>query len=390
MINAFGRDEGEKSFMKRRFLAALLAAGMVLSNCNVLNASDAIAFSSTEESSREVVEASSAQEDIYYVNDEILPAETTGTMDDLNEMLPVDEAIAGLIDDASTDPAANDPALADQIADESDEIPDMPETEADFSDYIIEEATEEELDGENTDLELEAAATSVAQAIWTSGNTTLTFINGPAVSKGSAFNGNTITEVWSGPAVNETGSKAQPWPDWEPVVSNSVTKVIFDDSFSQARPVCTQYWFCSCSKITSIDLGGLNTSDVTNMDNMFYGCSSLESLDLSNFDTSSVTSMVNMFSGCSGLKSLDLSSFNTTAVTGMNSMFSGCSGLTYLDISSFNTSKVIGMNDMFNGCSSLTTLDISSFDTSQVILMGRMFNSCSSLKEILCLDPDTK
>lgn len=348
--------------MKRRFLAALLAAGMVFSNCNVLNASDEIAFSSTEESSREVVEASSAQEDIYYVNDEILPAETTGTMDDLNEMLPVDEAIAGLIDDASTDPAANDPALADQIADESDEIPDMPETEADFSDYMIEEATEEDLDGGNTDLDLEAAAVSVAQAIWTSGNTTFTFYYGPEVKPGDSFNGSTVTKVWSGAAVTECGTFNMPGPDWTSAIMDKVTKVVFDSSFSQVRPTRTWNWFSSCSKITSIDLKGLNTSMVTDMQGMFYRCSSLEVLDLSSFDKSKVTNMYLMFCGCSKLKSLDISSFNTSSVTYMGSMFADCS--------------------------SLETLDISSFDVSCADI-NYMFDRCSNLKEISCLDPDT-
>ena len=379
MINIFGYDEGEKGFMKRRFLAALLAAGMVFSNCNVLNASDEIAFSSTEESSREVVEASNAQEDIYYVNDEILPAETTGTMDDLNEMLPGDEAIAGLIDDSSIDPAASDTALADQIADESDEIPDMPDTEADFSDYMIEEATEEELDGENTDLELEAAAASVAQAIWTSGNTTFTFHYGPAVNPGDSFNGSTVTKVWSGTAVTECGNFNMPGPDWTSAIMDKVTKVVFDSSFSQVRPTRTWNWFSSCSKITSIDLKGLNTSMVTDMNSMFYGCSSLETLDLSSFDTSSVTNMSYMFAACSKLKSLDLFSFDASSVTVMNGMFYNCSSLTDLNLGSIDTSHVTDMSNLFNGCSSLKSLDVSSLDTSSAMFMNSMFSDCSSL-----------
>ena len=35
-----------------------------------------------------------------------------------------------------------------------------------------------------------------------------------------------------------------------------------------------------------------------------------------------------MFDGCSGLTSLDLSGWNTSNVTNMDSMFSGCSKLT--------------------------------------------------------------
>ena len=75
----------------------------------------------------------------------------------------------------------------------------------------------------------------------------------------------------------------------------------------------------------------------------FYGCESLRSIDLSGLDTSNVTDMSDMFRGCSSLASLDLSSFDTSNVQGMSGMFSGCSSLTSLDLSNFNTSKVNNM-----------------------------------------------
>ncbi|EME8125041.1 BspA family leucine-rich repeat surface protein, partial [Enterococcus faecium] len=46
-------------------------------------------------------------------------------------------------------------------------------------------------------------------------------------------------------------------------------------------------------------LENLDTSQVTNMNYMFYNCWSLQSLDLSSFDTSQVTDMSYMFSSCS-------------------------------------------------------------------------------------------
>lgn len=76
-----------------------------------------------------------------------------------------------------------------------------------------------------------------------------------------------------------------------------------------------------------------DTSEITNMDNMFIYCTSLKSIDLSNFDTSAVKNMNNMFYGCSSLTTLDLSNFDTSAVTSMIQMFVGCSSLTSLDLS---------------------------------------------------------
>jgi uncharacterized repeat protein (TIGR02543 family) len=66
--------------------------------------------------------------------------------------------------------------------------------------------------------------------------------------------------------------------------------------------------FQNCSKVTDLNLGHFNTSNVTNMYQMFSGCSSLTSLDISNFDTSAVTQLTNMFTGCTNLYSVKLGS----------------------------------------------------------------------------------
>ena len=140
--------------------------------------------------------------------------------------------------------------------------------------------------------------------------------------------------------------------------------------------------FYNCEILTSLDLSSFNTSNVTNMSGMFYNCNSLTSLDLSKFNTSNVTSMEWMFDGCSSLTSLDLTSFDTSNVTDMQEMFYNCSSLTSLDLSSFNTSKVTYMSDMFYGCSSLTNLDLSSFNTSKVTDMTYMFCGCRKLTNL--------
>ena len=47
--------------------------------------------------------------------------------------------------------------------------------------------------------------------------------------------------------------------------------------------------FQSCASLRSLDLSGLDTSRVTDMEDMFSICLSLSSLDLSPLDTSQVT-----------------------------------------------------------------------------------------------------
>ena len=147
--------------------------------------------------------------------------------------------------------------------------------------------------------------------------------------------------------------------------------------------------FLNCSSLTNLDVTGFDTSSVTNMYRMFLNCSSLTNLDVTGFDTSKVTStnylengMIGMFFGCSSLTSLDLSNFNTEKLLHMQQMFYECSSLTSLDISNFNTSNVLNMSKMFYKCSSLTSIDLSSFDTSNVMDMSEMFADCSGLTDL--------
>ena len=62
--------------------------------------------------------------------------------------------------------------------------------------------------------------------------------------------------------------------------------------------------FIECSALASLDLSGLDTSNVTNMKQMFYDCSALASLDLSGLDTSGVTNMDDIFIGCQNLQTI--------------------------------------------------------------------------------------
>lgn len=92
---------------------------------------------------------------------------------------------------------------------------------------------------------------------------------------------------------------------------------------------------------------GIDTSAVTEMENVFNGDTSLESLDVSMFNTSSVTSMMNLFKNCRFKDGLDLSNFDTSKVTNMYGMFEGCV-TPFLDISNFDVSAKPNVSYMFN------------------------------------------
>ena len=134
--------------------------------------------------------------------------------------------------------------------------------------------------------------------------------------------------------------------------------------------------------ILEIDLSNFDTSEVTNMSNMFYGMSNLTTLNVSHFNTSKVTDMSLMFHDVRNLTSLNLSNFDTSKVTDMHNMFYGMSNLTTLNLSNFDTSKVASMGLMFYGMSNVTALDLSNFDTSKVTNMGNMFSSMTNLTSL--------
>ncbi len=89
-----------------------------------------------------------------------------------------------------------------------------------------------------------------------------------------------------------------------------------------------------------------------------------------------------MFVGCHKLTSLNVSKFNTTEVTDMRDMFEDCYALTSLDLTNFDTGKVKDMLFMFYGCSALTTIYASNkFVTDKVTDNGsKMFYGCKNLK----------
>ena len=171
--------------------------------------------------------------------------------------------------------------------------------------------------------------------------------------------------------------------------SNSLKSVNLSN-FNTSKLLYANNMFNGCTSLESLDLSNFNTSKVTNFSNMFRDCQKMKEINLSNFDTSSATNFANLFHNCSSLTTLDLSSFNTNKVTYMGSMFYNCSSLTSLDLSNFNTSNVINMGyGMFYNCKSLKELDLSNFDTKKVINFSDMFNGCSSLENIELSSFDT-
>ena len=134
--------------------------------------------------------------------------------------------------------------------------------------------------------------------------------------------------------------------------------------------------FNGCAQLTTVPL--FDTSNVTNMSDMFNGCKQLTTVPL--FDTSNVGDMTNIFNMCTKLTTVPL--FDTSKVVNMYYMFNYCTQLTTVPL--FNTSNVVNMFGMFGNCTKLTTVPL--FDTSKVVTMYYMFSNCKQLTTVPLFD----
>ena len=158
---------------------------------------------------------------------------------------------------------------------------------------------------------------------------------------------------------------------------NKITEIPNEYSPEWLNTSLAQDWsyaFSNCRNLISLPDPFYNTSNATNMNNMFYYCGELTIIP--NFNTSNATNMSSMFSSCYYLTSIP--NFYTSNVTDMKYMFSSCWGLT--SIPNFDTSNVTDMGYMFQFCTNLTT--IPNFNTSNVTDMRSMFFNCTNLTTV--------
>lgn len=182
------------------------------------------------------------------------------------------------------------------------------------------------------------------------------------------------------------------FPPWFNSYRFKIKKMVFTGP--TIAPKETHRLFYGYSNLLSIEnLAYLDVSQVTDMTSFFSDCRVLNGVDLSGWDTSNVTNMSNMFfeafDQTENLIHLDLSSFDTSNVVDMSGMFSRCTKVQSIDLSSFDTSNVVNMNRMFFACNELITLDIAHFDTSNVVYMSRLFAECKKLRYVDVSNFDT-
>jgi surface protein len=199
----------------------------------------------------------------------------------------------------------------------------------------------------------------------------------------------TLTFYYDDQKDNRSGTKyslneGYSTPGWYNPAS-TITKVVFNSSFANARPTSCNSWFSNMKQLTTISgLNYLNTSAVTIMAGMFSSCELLGSINVSNFNTSKVIDMSGMFAGCKELTSVYFGEqFSTENARDFSSMFEGCETLSFLDLSGFKTENLENTERMFAGCKNLSSLNLENFDVRKLKNSSEMFEDCQTLKKVI-------
>ena len=173
---------------------------------------------------------------------------------------------------------------------------------------------------------------------------------------------------------------------------DSVTKTVYWYSASEKvylNPDCTNM-FAYFTGMTDVDLSSFDTSEVENMNSMFYFNFALEKLDVSGFDTGNVIDMRAMFDNLTSLKELNITNFNTSKVETMQDMFYNMNKVKTLDVSRFDTRNVKNMKGIFSFMTSLKALSLTNFNTSKVTTMQDMFTATTTLQLLDLSSFDTR
>lgn len=235
------------------------------------------------------------------------------------------------------------------------------------------------LTGENGVIEEDAAAGDSDLALQASASATVEWIKCGTAEWSVDSSGKMTIRPIDGNATGEW-DLPQYWANIKSKYVGIITSVSVQGSV--VAPNDCSHLFSYCRSLESVDLSGLDVSNVETMEGMFQECSSLKNLIIpADFNTSNVKSMASMFDGCSSLQSIDFARLGSPSVTDTSFLFRDCKAMDFSNIAGFDTSGVQNMSGMFMRCNENGTLKPSDLNTSSVTDMSQMFvaNYASSL-----------
>ena len=158
----------------------------------------------------------------------------------------------------------------------------------------------------------------------------------------------------------------------------------FDINDLNVSTITDYRWaFSRMNSITSLVLENWDVSNGENFDGMISECRNLENIKLGKWNTQKGKSFFAMFSDCTNLKEIDgLENWDTSNFTDIGNMFYNCISLTNINVSNWNTSNVIAGYKVFYNCSSLQNLNISNWNTTNMSNLSNIFEEMNNLKQI--------
>lgn len=141
--------------------------------------------------------------------------------------------------------------------------------------------------------------------------------------------------------------------------------------------------FFDCTSLKELNLSGLNTSKSLHLSCIFHNDSNLESIDLSGWNTSSCLSFERLFDNAGKLRNISgIASFDTSKVTVFRGMFYGCQ-MQYLPIDKWDVGNGSDFHLMF-ATSAIGNVNLSKWDMSNAKDISFMFaaSAFSKLNDI--------
>ncbi len=133
--------------------------------------------------------------------------------------------------------------------------------------------------------------------------------------------------------------------------------------------------------LNDIDLSNVKVRDLEETSTMFYQ-SRIDNLNLEGFGGDNLTSVDSMFHGLAEFKTINMKNFNFGKVTSLDSLFSDLGELESIDLSGAKMSKVETMTYLFENCSSLTNVNMSNINSSSLRGIDNLFRNCTSLANV--------
>ena len=142
-------------------------------------------------------------------------------------------------------------------------------------------------------------------------------------------------------------------------------------------------------KLKTINVKGWNTSNITNLQGLFYGCKSLVNIiGLETWDISNVKNMGFIFYDCENLIEIPgIEKWQTPSLTTLFGAFEFCYKLKNVDLSNWDVSGVKDMSYLFCNDHDLKSVgDISGWEINpDLYSIQEMFKSCKNMDKTLDL-----